>query len=389
MTEYEAMAILVSAVPAYGRREMALRASGGALQILGAPAAYAAQLGEAGVKALREMLRSGEGERMLERLARSDTHLVLRAQEGYPARLLEGANPPHLLFVKGRAALDDPIPLAIVGTRSCTAYGRDNTHDIAMALARAGVCVISGLATGIDASSHRGALHAGGRTIAVLGSALDKMYPRENLPLMREIIAGGGSVVSEYAPGVSASRYSFLHRNRIIAGMSLGVLVTEGAKRSGALNTAQHALDAGREVFALPGSVQSPTSALPHMLIAEGARLITCAQDILDTLRVEPASPDGAREKAKKRAKSAMVSGGPIGAAPPAIKEDEKKKSGPPPHLGEAEKRIWQALCAGETDFDALCISTGIDAQELGAMLMMMEMDGVIRALPGLLYALA
>lgn len=159
---------------------------------------------------------------------------------------------------------------------------------MAAEMANVGVCVVSGLALGIDAAAHTGALDAKGRTVAILGSALDQPYPAENRPLMRRILESGGSVVSEYPPGTVPTKYSFLQRNRIIAGMSLGTLVTEGPKRSGALNTAMRTIENGREVFALPGSVDSPGSQLPNMLIGDGARLVTCADDILAALVIEP-----------------------------------------------------------------------------------------------------
>ena len=371
MREEEARAILcaVSGV-SYGCREMALRAAESTIEILSDPMAFAPQLGVKGASALRRMLRTGVAERLLERIERTGVQLVLPDSPGYPPLLRHIAHPPHLLFVQGRASLDDAFPFAVVGTRRASDYGAAQTRAIAGALAEAGMCVVSGMALGIDACAHRGALDAGGRTVAVLGGALDKPYPPENLPLMREIIERGGSVISEYAPGVAPTRYSFLHRNRIIAGMALGVLVTEGARRSGALRTAQDALESGREVFALPGRVDSPGSQLPHMLLAEGARLATCARDILNTLSIEP------------------VGGAPHAAAEPET-ATETAPHAMPRGLGETEAAVWRLLSQGERDFDEVCAAIGLPSDELGAVLTMMDMDGVIRALPGLRYALA
>ena len=236
MLESEAMAILVGAGVSYGRREAALRAAGSALAILAEPALYAAQLQEKGLALLRHAL--ADEARLLGGLAKKKMALVLREDAQYPPLLRQIAHPPHLLYVYGETDLTDRFPVAVVGTRRASAYGLTHTREIAAELAQTGVCVVSGLALGIDAAAHTGALDGGGRTVAVLGSALDKPYPQENEPLMRRILESGGSVVSEYAPGTPPSRYSFLQRNRIIAGMCLGTLVTEGPRHSGALNTA-------------------------------------------------------------------------------------------------------------------------------------------------------
>ncbi len=286
MLESEAMAILVGAGVSYGRREAALRAAGGALAILEEPEAYAAQLQARGVALVRRAWT--DRARMLDELERKGMALVPRGDEYYPPLLRHIAHPPHLLYVYGQTDLTDQFPVAVVGTRRASAYGLNHTRQMAAELANVGVCIVSGLALGIDAAAHTGALDAKGRTVAILGSALDQPYPAENRPLMRRILESGGSVVSEYPPGTVPTKYSFLQRNRIIAGMSLGTLVTEGPKRSGALNTAMRTIENGREVFALPGSVDSPGSQLPNMLIGDGARLVTCADDILAALVIEP-----------------------------------------------------------------------------------------------------
>ncbi len=368
MLESEAMAILVGAGVSYGRREAALRAAGSALAILAEPGLYAAQLQEKGLALLRHAL--ADEARLLGGLAKKKMALVLREDAQYPPLLRQIAHPPHLLYIYGETDLTDRFPVAVVGTRRASAYGLTHTREIAAGLAQTGVCVVSGLALGIDAAAHTGALDGGGRTVAVLGSALDKPYPQENEPLMRRILESGGSVVSEYAPGTPPSRYSFLQRNRIIAGMCLGTLVTEGPRRSGALNTATRTLESGREVFALPGNVDSPGAQLPNMLISEGARLVTGAADILSALVIEP-------KDAPKAAQAAV--------AP--MEAPAEKKPHIPGGLDETQRAICAALLAGEADFDALCAVSGLESDELGALLIEMEMDGLVTPLAGTRYA--
>lgn len=368
MLESEAMAILVGAGVSYGRREAALRAAGSALAILAEPGLYAAQLQEKGLALLRHAL--ADEARLLGGLAKKKMALVLREDAQYPPLLRQIAHPPHLLYVYGETDLTDRFPVAVVGTRRASAYGLTHTREIAAELAQTGVCIVSGLALGIDAAAHTGALDGGGRTVAVLGSALDKPYPQENEPLMRRILESGGSVVSEYAPGTPPSRYSFLQRNRIIAGMCLGTLVTEGPRRSGALNTATRTLENGREVFALPGNVDSPGAQLPNMLISEGARLVTGAADILSALVIEP-------KDAPKDAQAAV--------AP--MEAPAERKPHIPGGLDETQRAICAALLAGEADFDALCAVSGLESDELGALLIEMEMDGLVTPLAGTRYA--
>lgn len=368
MLESEAMAILVGAGVSYGRREAALRAAGSALAILAEPGLYAAQLQEKGLALLRHAL--ADEARLLGGLAKKKMALVLREDAQYPPLLRQIAHPPHLLYVYGETDLTDRFPVAVVGTRRASTYGLTHTREIAAELAQTGVCVVSGLALGIDAAAHTGALDGGGRTVAVLGSALDKPYPQENEPLMRRILESGGSVVSEYAPGTPPSRYSFLQRNRIIAGMCLGTLVTEGPRRSGALNTATRTLENGREVFALPGNVDNPGAQLPNMLISEGARLVTGAADILSALVIEP-------KDAPKAAQAAV--------AP--MKAPAERKPHIPGGLDETQRAICAALLAGEADFDALCAVSGLESDELGALLIEMEMDGLVTPLAGTRYA--
>ncbi|MBQ6858495.1 MAG: DNA-processing protein DprA [Clostridia bacterium] len=390
MRESEAMAVLVAAQGVgYAAREAALRAAGSAMALLAEPKHYAKQLGEKGLSALRRSM--ADGQVMLDTLYAQDVHLIVRGSEGYPPLLAQTARPPHLLFVLGKADLCDRFPLAVVGTRRAGAYGLRHTRMLCRELAGAGMCIVSGLALGIDSAAHEGALDAGGRTIAVLGGALDRLYPAGNRGLMERILAGGGSVVSEYAPGFAPTRYSFLERNRIIAGLSLGVMVTEAPARSGAMSTAQRALDEGREVFALPGDIDRENSRLPNRLIAEGAHPVTCAGDVLSQMVIEPGrAPARAKEKAadekaagikagNEKAESRIAAQGK--AAPAAL--------GLTPDMDPGERKILELLLTGDLDFDQLCEGTGMDADELGAALMMLELEGKINALPGCMYRLA
>lgn len=363
MNESEAMAVLVSTQGiGYMRREHALAQAGSALGLLDDPRAFERELGAQGVSALRAA--RADADRMLDRLFEDGVRLIVRGGAGYPERLMHTAKPPHLLFCLGRADLADPFPLAIVGTRGADSYGQRHTRRLAAELAEQGMCIVSGLARGIDACAHWGALDAKGRTVAVLGGALDRMYPAENAPLMERILEAGGSVVSEYAPGMGPTRYSFVQRNRIVAGLSLGVLVTQAPHRSGAQSTVQFALDEGREVFAMPGDIDRPGSQLPNRLISEGAHPVTCAQDVMGQLVIEPGTRR--REPAKQAAQ----------AQPPRRALDPR------------EQTVCDLLLASDLDFDALSARTGIPSDELGSLLMMLELDGVIAALPGAAYRL-
>lgn len=386
MNEREAMALLVSALPDdYVRRGAALHLAGSACAVLDAPQAFARALGDAGVIAVRSALERQE--EIFEEIERMGVHLLARGEEGYPELLAQIPRPPHLLFVQGERNLDDELPIAIVGTRKADGYGLRHTQAIAKELALAGACIVSGLALGVDAKSHEGALEAGGRTIAVLGGGLDCFYPKENTALRDRILENGGSVVTEYPMGTVHKGNRFLLRNRIIAGMSLGVLVTRGPSRSGALRTASDAADYGREVFALPGSVEDSLSQLPHKLIAEGAHLAACAGDVLSVLapeRIASLPVKNREKKESKREKPAAAAPRSQTAAPKA-----EKPAALPEHLSGEERTVMEALIAQEMEFDALCEQTGMDGAALSAVLVGLEMEGLIDALPGLRYALS
>jgi len=226
----------------------------------------------------------------MEKLEREGVGVVTIVDPGYPALLAEIAAPPPVLFHRGAFLETDNLAVAIVGTRRPSAYGRDMARSIAQDLARAGVTIVSGLATGIDGVAHQAALEAGGRTLAVLGSGIHDIYPREHWRLAQRI-EEQGAVISDNLPKAKPDRWNFPARNRIISGLSRGVLVVEAPERSGALITVDFAADQGRDVFALPGPVTSSTSAGTNRMIRDGARLVRDAADLLEDLLLFATTP--------------------------------------------------------------------------------------------------
>ena len=221
--------------------------------------------------------------------------LVGLGDEGYPRMLAEIPDPPTILYVHGELKPQDSLAIAIVGSRHATQYGLAQAERLAASLARAGLVIVSGLARGIDAAAHRGALAAGGRTIAVLGSGVAQIYPPEHKSLADEV-AAQGAVVSEAPPRSQPLSGSFPQRNRIISGMSLGVIVVEASTHSGALITARHAMEQNREVFAVPGRVDNRMAHGCHRLLRDGAKLVESADDVLEELGpLVAATPSGYR----------------------------------------------------------------------------------------------
>ncbi len=227
--------------------------------------------------------RQMDPDRLLAGIYEQNIKLLERENLSYPPLLRHIYDPPFLLYVKGEGSLADNAWLAVVGSRKMTAYGRETAYRLGQEIAALGIGVVSGLARGIDTWAHKGALKAGGTTAAVLGCGLDYFYPPENKNLMREIEACG-YLLSEYAPGTEPKPYYFPLRNRIISGMSLGVIIVEAAEKSGALITADLALEQGREVFAVPGPVNSLQSRGCHKLIKQGAKLLSDIDDVLEEL---------------------------------------------------------------------------------------------------------
>ena len=296
----------------------------------------------------------------------ADRHVLALGDSAYPARLLATADPPLLLYVQGNAALLSARSVAIVGSRQATAQGLDSAQSLATALCGRGWVVVSGLAQGIDGAAHVGALAApnGAGTVAVVGTGLDIVFPTAHWRLAQRI-AAAGAIVSEYAPGMPALPAHFPQRNRIIAGLSEGTLVVEAALRSGSLITARMALEAGREVFAMPGSVHAQQSRGCHALIKQGAKLVESAEDILEELR-RPELP-GKNRRATP-------------ASDPADAFDSPDDSAPP------EDALLQALGFDPTTLDALQARTGLPTPQLNARLLELELNDQVARLPGGLF---
>lgn len=235
------------------------------------------------VSSFQDVFESGEFEREVEPCFEKGIEIVNLLDPAYPKRLAAIYDPPLILYVKGTLVPEDEVAVAIVGTRRPTLYGLRTSNRFASELARRGVTIVSGMAKGVDREAHRGALRVNGRTIAVLGSGLDVIYPKENASLYEEI-AHQGAVVSEFPLGTAPVPFNFPKRNRLISGLSMGVLVVEANQKSGSLITASCALDEGREVYAVPGPVDSVTSAGTNQLIQQGAKLTIWAEDILQDL---------------------------------------------------------------------------------------------------------
>jgi DNA processing protein len=280
----------------------------------------------------------------------------------YPPLLRRISGPPAMLFVAGDTGLLWRPAVAVVGSRAATAGGCANAATFATALASAGLCVASGLAAGIDAAAHTAALEASGATLAVLGTGPDIAYPPRHRPLL-ERMATHGAVVSEHLPGTQPLRQYFPSRNRILAGLSLGTLVIEAAERSGALITARLAADAGREVFALPGSIHNPMARGCHRLIREGATLVESAAEVLAVLG--PLAADLARSLR-----------GALGDPIPVAGTDPEPATCPDPDYN----RLWQALGHDPTGMDELVERSGLTTAALSSMLLALELEGRIAA---------
>lgn len=278
-------------------------------------------------------------------------HILTLADPAYPPALLQIADPPSLLYVRGRPELLQAPTLGIVGSRNATLQGQRNAEDFARTLAAAGLSIASGLALGIDAAAHRGALAAHGATVAVIGTGADRMYPARNKELALAI-AASGAIVSEFPLGTPVMAHHFPRRNRIIAGLSLGVLVVEAALESGSLITARQAGEQGREVFAIPGSIHSPLARGCHQLLKQGAKLVESAADILDELA--PQHP----------AATALASSS-------ATTDDDP---------------LLAALGHDPCAFDELVSRSGLSSEALAAALLDLELAGKIAPLPGNRY---
>ncbi len=308
------------------------------------------------VKKLRDAERQTDLAAIKQSMLDAGVHVVTWGGEAYPSRLSETDGAPTLLLVQGGLLQTDDQAIAMVGTRKCTPYGRQIARRLAADLARRGFTIVSGMADGIDGEAHQGALEAGGRTIAVMASGPDITYPRSHRQL-RADIANSGAVVTEYAFGTEPLRERFPARNRVISGLALGVIVVEAPMRSGALITARHGAEQGRDVFAVPGNVDSPNSRGCHALIKDGARLVEVAEDVVEGLGI-------------------MLEAVPVRAASPQQQAD----------LSGDEAAVMKTLSFEPRQVDEIAAEAQLAVATVNATLMMLEMKGIVRRFPGNTY---
>jgi DNA processing protein len=295
-------------------------------------------------------------ERTMQWMQQPGNHVLTLADNDYPQALLDIPDPPIMLYAKGRLDLLTRPSIAVVGSRNATAQGVTNAERFSEVLGKAGLTIVSGMALGIDTAAHQGGLRGAGSTVAVIGTGADLVYPARNRKLAHQI-AEGGCIVSEYPLGMPAIASNFPRRNRIISGLARGVLVVEAAMQSGSLITAKMAAEQGREVFAIPGSIHSPLAKGCHLLIKQGAKLVESAEDILEEFRYYQA------------VKTRLP-------ADPAAEAPSMTESHP----------VLQAMGFDPVTLDALAERCGLDAANLSAQLLDLELAGKIELLPGALY---
>lgn len=293
----------------------------------------------------------------MQRIEQANISLLTWDNPPYPPYLQEIPNPPYLLYMQGNLIEADQWAVAVVGTRRLTAYGRQMTKDLVAGLVRNNITVVSGLARGIDAIAHKTAVEMNGRTIGVLGSGLDSIYPAEHRDLAKSISNGKGAVISEYGLGVRPEAKNFPPRNRIISGLSLGVIVIEAGEKSGALITTDFALEQDREVFAVPGNVNSPVSKGPNRLIQQGAKLITSVDDVLEELNLRMVAEYTAVQMAL-------------------------------PETSE-EIALYTYLSAQPIHVDELSRETGLPTHTVSSTLTMMELKGMVNQVGSMNYVLS
>jgi DNA processing protein len=289
-------------------------------------------------------------------LSQDNNHLVTLADPEYPKALLQIADPPPFLYAKGKLSLLNQTSIAIVGSRNASVQGEKNAEAFAADLCTYGLCIVSGLALGIDGAAHRGALRVNGATIAVVGTGLDIVYPAKHRDLAHQIVQHG-LIVSEFDLGTPSKPQNFPKRNRIISGLSLGCLVVEANLQSGSQITARLATEQGREVFAIPGSIHSPMSKGCHQLIKQGAKLVDCLQDIVEELNL------------RQRPQSDPVSATTMHA--------------PSPAENGAGNMILSAMGYDPVTLDNLVALSGLTVSDVSSMLMLLELEGKIASLTG------
>lgn len=334
--------------------------------VLSASAAHLATVRGIGPKVAENIVTQRgtlDAAREEEAAAQLGARLVTPLDEEYPAPLKNIYDPPLCLYVRGTLCAKDEQALAVVGTRQASSYGMSQAEHLAFQASQAGFTIVSGLARGIDSTAHRAALKAGGRTLAVLGGALDKLYPPENRELAEEI-AANGALISEFPLGRTPDRTTFPYRNRIVSGLCKGVLVVEAGLNSGAMNTAELAMEQGRSVMAVPGRVDMEGSRGPHRLIQNGARLVTSLADLLKEFEFLFPPDEQARLSRRQDVRQRLT-------------------------LTDAEEAVVRALWAEpELDVDVLIRKTSLSPAQMMTLTMQLEMKRVIRRLPGRRLAL-
>lgn len=296
-------------------------------------------------------------DRDLKLMERLNARLITRADPDYPALLKEIPDPPAALYVRGTLNPADARSIAIVGSRQATDYGKRLAERFARELVEAGITVVSGLAKGLDTAAHHGALKGGGRTVACLGCGVDVVYPYENRGLAQQVVENG-ALLSEYPMTAPPDAWHFPTRNRIVSGLSLGVVVIEAPPKSGSLITVECALEQNREVFAVPGNVDNFRNRGAHALIKDGAKLVESVEDILAELR-----PGDVQRTL-----------------------DLEVEAPPPPQLAPLEATIYQFLGPDPKPIDDLILEAGLPANQVSSTLTMLEIKGVVRRLPGNAY---
>lgn len=329
----------------FGSAELAWNAPGSALLSAGMPQKV--------IDRHYQIKNQVDLDRIMDRISANAIRVVTWEEDEYPRRLKEINQSPPVLFIKGSINVEDDWAVAVVGTRRVTPYGRQVADELGRFLAQNGVTVISGLARGVDAIAHHAALEAGGRTIAVLGSGVDVIYPPEHRKLATEIIQQG-ALVSDYPVGTQPDGVNFPPRNRIISGLSLATVVVEAGEKSGALITAEFAVDQGKDVFAVPGSILNAQSEGTNRLIEQGARPLLKFGEILETLQLEQIP-----EKQLTRKLNPMTS---------------------------IEQTLFSQLTSDPTHIDQLCEKTGLSITDVSATLTMMELKGLVSQVGGMNY---
>lgn len=323
--------------------ETAWKASGPELQAAGIKDRFIVEL--------IEFRKSNQPDSIMERLTSQNIKLISLLDKEYPAALKEIHNPPFLLYVIGEIKPEDQQAIAVVGSRRCTDYGRRVTAEIVTSLAKRGITIISGLALGIDTEAHQAAVRSGGRTLAVLANGLDQVYPSSNTNLAKEIIKNG-AIISEQPLGIPAYTQNFPARNRIISGLSVGVLITEASDKSGTIHTANFALEQNRQIYAVPGPIYNPLSVGPNRLLKMGAKAVLEGQDILEDFGLDCATTEK------------------------------------PQPENDQERLIFEILADEPKHIDMIAREAELPSSEISQTLSLMEINGKLRHLGGMIYGL-